>query len=851
MSYDTLEEIPFNVRRCYNEADLKVWQKEYNDVFNKLKSGKLERPSGYANDAMYAREKAFTACKDLPSSRYLKAQVTAEVLDSQGEVADVDAYADGMEEYIDFGGIGIESHSSKVISTVWKTEKGVDQATGKPCIISYENYFRGHKLYDSVWNAVLDGVLAEKSIGSRKDTERTHMECDEEGCHTRLYPDQVFEISSVFRGANPRTGRIDIHEAIKSFGNINIVELNTSEKMCPCKKNYLEFKDEVLKADSTANVHYLPDGTIYIRTKSASQFADAVLKHYPEASMSHSHHENMGDITFINRGKGEYRDLDVFNELMRQVEGENEAIEGYVKAMKFIDQTQIAPEKKDFLKKVLKEIISDEERHIGTLNEAVEVFNEEIHGLLEEGEEEAEEISEKSETMGDCPPGQHRHAGVEGCHDSTRPHPGMDGMASDPKDAKALVLSQIPTQKLHDILVSITAMLQQYPDDKVDVFLTSPSGKKYMMLYAEYMRRRKVSDNTENNMEQEPTALKEDSGLSADAVTSFPSQEDANHGPIPDLGGTANTSVSSPAPEGSEAPAQEAPAQEAPAQTQDAEPTDQPATEESPKDDKLKGDLDLVSAIDNISSMMVFMKSKMEAMCSRLDGLENMQKLEMDQKNTMPDTIMGEMSAPAPASSPVANEEEGKGEVPPITEESDTPSAVQDADANPESTAGPDNKEVPPTDNAPTADKPAEASSDKEPPAKSEDKPADKPAEPPAKKDEPEPKKDEAKDKPPEKKEDKLKSDQIIIDALKARIAELEGKGISVDGVYEGNNLSSGQMAYKTSSPNITLVDTPAPTFEMPKAGMFTSKSLMDDLFRDLTTQDPKTFSENLIRRYE
>ena len=46
MSYTSLEEIPFNIRRCYDDEDLTVWMTKYNEFYTKIKEVALtlERP---------------------------------------------------------------------------------------------------------------------------------------------------------------------------------------------------------------------------------------------------------------------------------------------------------------------------------------------------------------------------------------------------------------------------------------------------------------------------------------------------------------------------------------------------------------------------------------------------------------------------------------------------------------------------------------------------------------------------------------------------------------------------------------------------------------------------------------
>ena len=110
MSYTSVEEIPFNVRLCYDEDDIIQWLAAYNNACDLIKDGTYTVPDYCVSDAMYAREIAFETCKYLPSSRFVECSATVEVVDRQGEVADVDSYLKASSQFIDRGGIGIEQH---------------------------------------------------------------------------------------------------------------------------------------------------------------------------------------------------------------------------------------------------------------------------------------------------------------------------------------------------------------------------------------------------------------------------------------------------------------------------------------------------------------------------------------------------------------------------------------------------------------------------------------------------------------------------------------------------------------------------------------------------------------------
>lgn len=817
--YTSVEEIPFNIRLCYDSDDILIWMEKYNHYIALLDNGEMVRPENCLNNAMYARELAFNDCKELPSSRFVESIATVEVTDKQGEVADVESYLKASPEFINDGGIGIEQHSSKMISTIWKAYETFDEEAQKPAIGVCENFFHGHKIFDDAWRGVLEGRLQEKSIGSRIDPEKTQVECDTDGCHTRIYADRWFELSSVFRGANPRTGILDLHESIKGFSNTKIVNINNAHEMCPLKRKYLSFKSAISSVDSDAHVHYI-DGDIYIRGKSAEKYKELISQAYPDAICM-----NRGDFTFIlDRAKGEYVDLDVFDELMIQVDGERQAIADYTDALKYIDSTSLSSEQKDMLKSVLQEIISDEEKHIGTLTRAITLLKKEYSDNFYEGMQEAEEEA-KLKDDGECPPGQHQHAGVVGCHDEMRSHDSESDEAP-----KQISISQVPTNKLRDMILATSALLSQYPKSTIDEYLDTDEGKRYIAMYVEYMRRRKASDNTESKkmseveetvktdvdipMEEEKGCHKEDIELKeAIPEGEKPSEPEvgADMGPIPEG-------------DGSSAPAMEA--------NQEAIPEGDGATE-------LKSDMDLPTAISNISSAIVFMKTKVEAMSARLDGLEDMMKMIAEQKNAPAvDAIVEDVK-----------EEEIEEDVDekPSPEESDAKSEDKidvDVKSEDDETKPEDEPEEKVEVEDKTEDKDEDDSKEEESEDKTEVETEDKT---PDKGESKEETVVETKDKEEEKKkaEDVLSDILGRSDALTRRKEELRTKGIDMSAL-QGNPTSITAVSSTVGSSRVSIVDTPAPapfTPAMRDASQLRTYSF-DSVVKDMVTMSNKQFKE-------
>ena len=778
---------------------------------------------------------AFDACKYLPSSRFVEASSTVEVLDRQNEIADIESYYDGSKEFIDFGGIGIQQHSSKVISTIWKAYKGIDEATGQPAIFTCENYFRGKKMYDDAWYAVLNGGLSEKSIGSRIDPAKTKTECDETGCHNRVYADQWFELSSVFRGANPRTYIIDKHEALKSFGNVHIVAINDRYKMCPVKERYLSFKSDIADIDPTARVHYLQDGMMYISGSNDTAYKSVISHHYPDAIAVKGGVADVGNFTFIlDKTKGEYTDLDVFDELMLQVDGERDAIRGYKTSLEYLDTLDLRPELKNVLKGILEEIISDEQRHIGTLEKAIAILSEEFHVNFEEGENEAKEIAEKGdgdETGGACPEGQHQHAGISGCHDIMREHPEQTGG----KVQHVHYLASMPDSELHDLLVSVTSLVREYPKDRIESFLSTPAGKKYIMLYLEYQRRKKASEYTESKKmsdKVEETALKEDAVIDINDTKGC--KEDDLKEAIPEPRPSASDGMDDSANSG---PITE----EVPAE---ADPTPASPTEAIP-DEGLKSDSDLPTAIANLANMLVSINSKIETMSARLDGLENMTKMQMDSKQILTDEVAEEI-----VNVPAVDEKDEtiSPEVPPIKEEGadEEKDEASDDDKQDEEVTEEETEEVESKETTDDETKDEDKSEDKTE-DKSEDESEDKPEEKEEEKTETktEEKTSEEKDKPEIK--EKSMEDWDDISALTKRINHLRSLGVTIDGLNNGNSISTGNIKLKAST-GISIVDTPSPAPYTPASASYkeASGSMFDQMMNAMENMSSKQFTENM-----
>ena len=88
-----IEELPTEVRNALSEEDATLWMAEYN----------LALDEGESVDC--AKVKAWMASRFHPSSRYVCANVSTEIVDAEGDLANVKAYVEAGKELVKNGGI--------------------------------------------------------------------------------------------------------------------------------------------------------------------------------------------------------------------------------------------------------------------------------------------------------------------------------------------------------------------------------------------------------------------------------------------------------------------------------------------------------------------------------------------------------------------------------------------------------------------------------------------------------------------------------------------------------------------------------------------------------------------------
>ena len=381
--------------------------------------------------------------------------------------------------------------------------------------------------------------------------------------------------------------------------------------------------------------------------------------------------------------------------------------------------------------------------------------------------------------------------------------------------------SKMSIDELRRTLMVQASILNQYPQAQVEEFLQSPDGKHFIEMYLLYQRMRRASDKTESSrmkeevlkeeapVVEEEKECKEDVALKEaipDGTPATPMTEDADAGPIP---------------EG----------------TESAPPEGVPFPEVEGVED-LKADTDLPTAIANIASAIVFIKTKIETMCARLDGLEDMVKMQTEVKDVAED-VLSEVSIPI---------DEEVAEISPEKEESDAKSeSVEEDKEKVESEDEPKEEEVKEevVEEDVKDDKPEEEVKEDE--SKDEDK-----TESDDDKSEEEPTKEEDKvEEDVEKKKSDLTFDDIFSasSALIRRKEELREKGIDMDALI-GNpaSISAKPMTVTSVHSTVSIVNTPAPAPFTPaptSLDEMRAKSF-DKWMEDMQTLSAKQFSERI-----
>jgi len=521
MVYANIEELPVNVKNSFRPADRKAWMESYNSHLTDITDKKEEKIPGM-DEFMSASVMAWKDSMTLPSSRSFVAQITAQIVDLQGEVVPVSELIKLSKQFILNGGSGHSNHTSQPPSTYWFMEEGKDKETGKPSVIAYGNYFRDELLYDKDWASFVDGDEDEFSIGA---SVQRRYECDADECHTVAHPKQLFEVSTTPKGANPRTGIMWINipngegdkDSVKTIKS-DFVLKSCNNAECPVRTLYLDFKAEMGKMGVSTN--WIAPVIVLEGEKLGSDDITKVIRDfYANAYISTVMPHDDGTLTQIIVPKSKIESASK-QDIVFLIIDELEAIDGYRAVITAVENSELDDESKKYIIEKFNEIINDEVDHARIdYNLMVRAF---LPAESEDGNpetESAEEIATKG-----CPMGQHEHPGVIGCHDINQVHdepkhlaaPGKIDLTNEQVDVNAIL--KLDTPRLQSIVTKIASALQGRGDDEISEFMRSPMGKELVLMILE-LRKRKLQSEGGSNMIDETKKSKEKAEVKTASAT--------------------------------------------------------------------------------------------------------------------------------------------------------------------------------------------------------------------------------------------------------------------------------------------------------------------------------------------
>ena len=185
--YSSIYELPTQVRTALDDTDQKVWM----DVFNKA-DAKTEE------EVRKAKEDAWKACMELPSSFSFKIVASVEDIDKDKEIIDVDSLKKHMDEFIDHNGNLMAEHKNYCCGHIFAWEP--IKKDGMNAILVYGNLFGGN---DPVYKSVRESFIkGRNNLSVAGESGMSHFQCDSKGCYTRRFVKSLQEISLCFVPAN-------------------------------------------------------------------------------------------------------------------------------------------------------------------------------------------------------------------------------------------------------------------------------------------------------------------------------------------------------------------------------------------------------------------------------------------------------------------------------------------------------------------------------------------------------------------------------------------------------------------------------------------------------------------------
>lgn len=141
--------------------------------------------------------KAWNSVEDVRRIEFI---ANAETIDSQSEEIKQATLLKAMPQFIKAGGPLIDSHSNRIIGTVYDYEAAISD-NGYKAVKCRAAVYRGQKVYDELWKEIKYGRKTAVSIGG--DPLRKSLVCTDRECHREISDIYLMEISVTDDPANP------------------------------------------------------------------------------------------------------------------------------------------------------------------------------------------------------------------------------------------------------------------------------------------------------------------------------------------------------------------------------------------------------------------------------------------------------------------------------------------------------------------------------------------------------------------------------------------------------------------------------------------------------------------------
>lgn len=251
-SYNSIKELPSEVRSSFDERDQQKWMDAYNEA------SQTKEPED-------AKVDAWMSMVDAPSSLAVETWGSVEVRDADGELVPIDTITEYADKFIENGGLMHDSHSNVPVGTVWNWEVRKHPETGQDGVVFYFNVYRDGEVFERARDDILSGRKQAVSIGA--EAPRGGYKCDDRGCYVERDVTDLYELSICETPANPEAYFINVGKDIakaktpmkgeKFRLHISDLTVHQDYTTCPLQKAKHDLLDAGFK-----NVHIKDDRVI-------------------------------------------------------------------------------------------------------------------------------------------------------------------------------------------------------------------------------------------------------------------------------------------------------------------------------------------------------------------------------------------------------------------------------------------------------------------------------------------------------------------------------------------------------------------------------------------------------------